>query len=708
MFHKSRAVLFFFPLIFFLLIPLHLALENLQDIPGNEIIIVTVLVVITFVACILTISSDYFLRKVNLDHYFLKAIEYLFFFVLITGFVLPASESSGMVDAELSKVSSSNLVISIFLAALLFYVARSRFRTTLYQFISIYILLNFALSLQPFISGRMVFNPEINFARLSQERNILVISLDGISNSKMKMVLDNSPELREEFAGFTFFDQVASSSPSTSASIATSLYGNRNYKPDYKTHDELWAYNSADLLTNALDAQGYDVRTFGIYNKNLFNAGGKILPFSSGLEGHSTVNLLNYSIARTVTHAFVIRGNLRTRLLDLLQDLLGRFDGAVPKLLVKINKSTHHYWKRHLAATLLDYRRYIDHLKVTNGPPSAHFLHFTFTHFPVEFDRDCVYHGDDLQWFNSRQNNKGAEEEVHCAALEFIRFLKKIRGLKVYDKSLIVLKSDHGKPVHYYPKSSINSFRINNHKLWGIGRYEPFLAIKGFDETGTGQIKISGESVLLDDLAKSLCLKSASDLKCDKYPGLDIFEEPLKIPAESEVTLFIPESADSSFRYGTHIPITVNREPSIITNLHAELSKKLLTDFVSCNVLVDVGQFETLDNGFSDLKSWLTWTVGSTAFFRFRSNSSCLQNKTLMRLRLADTVSELPIVKINGVVAKVEWTHIKDYSQAVIQASQSQASQSVKHEFLIEVSKVNFSAKPVEIHSFGLGMPLGR
>ena len=201
----------------------------------------------------------------------------------------------------------------------------------------------------------------------------------------------------------------------------------------------------------------------------------------------------------------------------------------------------------------------------------TYFLHFTFTHYPVEFDRTCRYLGHKKTWFDEQQTRSGVKEETICALTKFAEFLAKLKKLGIFEESLVVLKSDHGKPNSYYDVDDIRSLPINGHPLWGYGRYEPFLAIKDFG-SGDSISKSNGSPVLLDDLAKTICVAALSEPQCTKYPGFDILDEELTIPESAVATLFVVKSEKSDFRYDSHKAVTVKRQSDIVQNLYRTLS----------------------------------------------------------------------------------------------------------------------------------------
>lgn len=407
------------------------------------------------------------------------------------------------------------------------------------------------------------------FYQASNSRNILVLSLDGISNSAAVEILENNSELAQSFRGFTVFDRAASSSPSTVASLVTSLYGNTNLKLQFETMDQVLAGISKALLSNHLNENGYLVSTFGFYGEGFQHRQQKL--WSDSAKSLDVTMLLNFTIARTFTGRLALSGGMLGKLEDNLQ--IGSRPSEESKLLGKIAKAKSPGWKKRFAAEFIDLESYLHNLKVGTSRSVAHFSHFTFTHYPVDFDRDCVYRGNDGQWSTARQNRVGVKEETVCALSKFSQFISRIKELGVFDQSLIVLKSEHGKPPLYYEEDSFFSRKINDHQTLGYGRYEPFLAIKGFGPS-SGPLQKNSTSVLLDDMAKTICMAALNAAPCDQYPGLDLLAPDLDPRNSPEVTLFIVNSEASNWKFGTWQAVTLNRQPDIRRNLHEYLTKQ--------------------------------------------------------------------------------------------------------------------------------------
>ena len=281
--------------------------------------------------------------------------------------------------------------------------------------------------------------------------------------------------------------------------------------------------------------------------------------------------LLNFTVARTFTGRLVFSGDLLGKLEGSLQ--IGSRPSEESRLLKNIAQAKSPDWKKPFAAEFIDLENYLHRLKVGTSQPVAHFTHFLFTHDPVDFNRDCLYRGNDEQWSTAQQNWAGVKEETACALSKFAQFISKIKELGVFDQSLIVLKSDHGKPPAYYDEDSIFSRKIHGHRALGYGRYEPFLAIKDFGPPA-GPLQKNSSPVLLDDMAKTICMAALDAPRCDQYTGLNLLAPNLDPRDSPEVTLFIVASEASSWKFDTLQAVSVKRQPDILQNLHDYLTEE--------------------------------------------------------------------------------------------------------------------------------------
>jgi hypothetical protein len=557
------------PLLLFIVIPAVIARENevlLSRIPLISVVKLLAMAVLVFLA--LAVIRRLMISA-GVGAVFGNVIEFVLFFVVVTGFVFPVVRGTGMVQASEAEINFIHLAIGLVVASVMALISHLtvKGRETLYFMLLFFVAANI---------GVVVFgeaassNETAGPASASATKSIFVLSFDGVSGSAVSEVLSKDPNLESSFEGFVFYEEAASSSPATSASIAAELLGNQDFKQRSDTEDEVWDSSPNLLLTNVLATHGYDVTTYGVYSRNSIDQSQAIE--ISTLSGATVSNLLKWSVARSLGAAFVPSGRLANVIEGFLHAPTQSETVSEADLISKISVSQSPDWSKDLGMSMIDFYRYVDQLTVDDGPMTAHFLHFTHTHYPVELDSECVFRGDDAQWYRVNQDREGVVAEARCALRQFGQFVDRLRELGIYDQSVIVLKSDHGKPVAYGSPDDIESLKIKEHELWGYGRYAPFLAVKpSFSEVHGLDRDLA--PVLLDDLARTLCVESGIEYDCDEYPGYNIVRESNEILPDALVTVYVVDSNASDFRFDTHVPVTVTRGKGILGTLYAGLTQ---------------------------------------------------------------------------------------------------------------------------------------
>lgn len=626
---KTRLPFVLLPLVFFVVAPALLVKQNLADLGDLDPRALLVLPLLSAGGTLALHALRFILsalpRRGVLDPVrgFEVAVDFGLFFVVITTFILPLAQPSGMVEPWRVPVDYTHAILAFSMAAVLTHLASSAAaRKPLLEAVVFFVSANALATIPAMLSLKTARDPAIPaMPGLSNARNILVLSFDGISGTVAREVLAENPDLAAKFKGFTIFDRVASSSPATSASIASSLFGNRDFKAQFPSATSIASAAPDRLLTNRLGAHGYRVATYGVYNEGFLDPAGTHTRLTPR-DPPSVLNLLDYATARTLSSHFVARSGPLVPVDRAITRTLSPLDAADSELMTRFANSRAPSWKSPLTPTLLDFREYVGTLHVGSTVPVAHFLHFTHTHFPVEFDRSCQFHGDEAEWFQSRQNRNGVKEETYCSITQFAAFLDHVRAVGAYDRSLIVLKSDHGTPVTYNDPATIESFRIRGDPNWGLGRYRPFLAIKGFDAPPLDPAH-DDNPVLLDDLARTLCEHSGTDLDCGPHGGFDLVKRDFSGIEANKVTLFVVRGGRSEFRYEAHEAISFPRGTDIVTNLHRALSEEVLRADLPCGGDVRLNTGRALDNGNYDGEHWLSWRDGRTAHLRFRLARRC-------------------------------------------------------------------------------------
>ena len=124
---------------------------------------------------------------------------------------------------------------------------------------------------------------------------------------------------------------------------------------------------------------------------------------------------------------------------------------------------------------------------------------------------------------------------LRCVSKKIIKFLESIKKEKIYENSMIVIKSDHGKPNYVqkswstnftdifkkrrfdkYHKDYPHNLKINNSFYWGYARYKPFIMIKD-KNIKKKEIKILEKQVFLHDLSSTYCNFFYEEDDCNKY-----------------------------------------------------------------------------------------------------------------------------------------------------------------------------------------------
>ena len=551
------------PLILFVVVPAAVASNNEIDVISIPPTVWLRLLALAIVAGGVLLGIRWALENTRFSHLYSRLMLFLGFFILFAGFFFPVSRDFEIGAFQTAPVHWVNLAIVTLLAVVMTYLATREYRRYVAAAVGVFLVGNVLVSLIPqnVAEARMAEQASIG---ASSNFNIFVVSFDGLSRTIMDHVMAEDPELRGRLSGFTIFSQAGASSPATTASIAAELYGNRNYKLWHDTLLELRRHDPENLLTNVLYRNGFQTTTFGTYRIEFEGTG----LTSSPTVDQTGLMLLEGSLARTLTRVAVPKGASH----DTMDSYLSLQNPSSPEhadLMQRILDSPTTAGIKEHTATVIDYQDFLSKLEVVTDDPAALFVHFTHTHFPVEFDGGCEYRAHDREWFRSHQDFEGALDEHRCAASQLAQFLDEVEELGLIEKSLIILKGDHGKPTAYAPEGSIEATPINGNSRFGISRYAPFLAIKPVDALLTVEPRTDTQPVLLDDLARTLCEESGIDHDCDSYPGYNILRD--VVDPGSEVTIFVPESADSSYRFEDHVAITIQRGESVAQSLYDAL-----------------------------------------------------------------------------------------------------------------------------------------
>jgi hypothetical protein len=277
-------------------------------------------------------------------------------------------------------------------------------------------------SSQPLVPPEEIFE-------FSSQFNVIHVILDGYqSDIFSELVARDHDHYSKSLQGFTFFKEALGSFRSTYMSVPAFISG-QVYKNEIPMGRFVKAVNRGKTVFNALYDRGYETHLVGFLR---FIQGAR---YSQG-----------YQIA--VPYGGTARQNVRTNsalMLDLVlfrhaPHFLKRYiyndqTWLIQRIVTPKNNSLNFNYFSH-AAFLDDL---IEHLSVKRDKPVYKYIHLMTSHPPMVVNKDCKYAG---KIRDTWENNK---IQAKCSLDHIIKFLDKLRSKGLYDSSLIILQSDHGR-----------------------------------------------------------------------------------------------------------------------------------------------------------------------------------------------------------------------------------------------------------------------
>jgi len=342
-----------------------------------------------------------------------------------------------------------------------------------------------------------------SLATLSSNRNILIISLDGLQGDVVEDAFNDNPVLIEQLTGFKYYPNVSSSAPNTQRSNFITMLGK---VPPLETLTKDWfsKYTTALLPQVLSDQYGYEATTYNTavpcnpennkwvcYGHNAFFK--QYGEYDDRIENKS---IYLYAIMRIFPAFFA------EKIYNTIFEFTNNTKEKTPFILASEDTGKHKFGRSYF-----ELLTFIENLKTVNKPPVFIFHHYVFTHQPSNFDKECNYTTSS----KVAQNINSARAETKCALKMMSLITKKLKQIGAYDNSLIFFMSDHGleanmnitpikKDGYIYRGNTVNY----NGNL-SISRYNPMLFYKDF--SATGDMKVIYDNVSLVDIFPTICKK---------------------------------------------------------------------------------------------------------------------------------------------------------------------------------------------------------
>jgi len=306
-----------------------------------------------------------------------------------------------------------------------------------------------------------------DFVRLSEsEPNIIHILLDEISGPSSKEILSKNSALANSFSGFQYYDNTAAIFPTTIMSVPAMLSGTPYQDGDLVEDFFEESFKKSQML-NLLEEKDYDIKlhTLNFYCKH-FPDGECSTAGYLGI-GHNNaqrdyINLLNMGIFLAVPDIvkfaiyrdgewFFGNGVGRERFSAGNQYMLDEFDFI------------------------------LDRLSIGAEGPNYRFFHSLLTHSPIKFNKKCKAYPE-----NPVRSYDSYLPQDECGLRLASKIVKKLQALGIYDNTMIIISSDHGRPFVSKKRQIVfdTDYAINNEATansWHYGYSHATLMVKPFN-----------------------------------------------------------------------------------------------------------------------------------------------------------------------------------------------------------------------------------
>lgn len=336
----------------------------------------------------------------------------------------------------------------------------------------------------------------------SDKRNVILIVLDAFQSDVFFEIVMNEPDYRRIFEGFTYFRNALSGSNKTELAIPALLTGKiyDNSQPRMSFLRDAFLEHG---IMSTLKRSGFVVDIYpwiGWGNESIYfddRVASNLRKIdergSSGTTFTETkikevLHLLDLSVYRAVPH--FLKQHVYNDQKWFILPIVSYFAPDNVKQLVSTDNEFD-------ISTFL--ARSPTVLSIDRGSNVFKYFHFKGLHSPLTVDTSLTFTGDT---FPFTRENYAAQAKANLLHLD--RFFDKLKGVGIYDKSLVVIVGDHGSGMinemyiesqtnhtkPYKPAGTKRNFRKD--KARGI----PLVLIKRFDTTGPLTVSESPVSLL--------------------------------------------------------------------------------------------------------------------------------------------------------------------------------------------------------------------
>ena len=359
-------------------------------------------------------------------------VGFLLLWVFIAGIFFPVTgDHDPFFNLGLSINKKYEIVLKAILIILFWFLLKKKDKKNYFlRFIYFFVLTNFVFL---FLNIQNNYNKDYkNNLNEFGKKNLIVLSFDGISGHKMYEEIINNKNFNKNLKDFKFYKNTITGAPFTNPSINIEINGkliNRDSKNYYK---------------NILNEKNLDSSVYASYSDFIFD---KSKAIRKG-------ELQNYNIYFKINRFFQSYGigsvgRWATPFGVFLTESL--FYNEVYKDFINLisrngsnKKNPFDSIKTFEKVDLYEYDMIFDNITFNeNLNDVVRMYHFTFSHWPILVNENC----EEVQSLDDEIVSFKQEELVlKCVSKKIVKFLKNLKTKKIYDNSMIIIKSDHGKP----------------------------------------------------------------------------------------------------------------------------------------------------------------------------------------------------------------------------------------------------------------------
>ena len=437
--------------------------SNLQGYKLSLDIFVSLFIIFTLLSFLLILFLNLiktFFKKFKLPYFFLDGfIKFILLWVFLTGNFFPVTgEHDPFLNLSLPIGKKFEIILKFLLVLFVFFILeKKKFGKLFFRFISVFILINLL-----FIFIKIDFNEkEFTDKKINKfgNKNLIVLSFDGITGEKMLDEVKSDSKFNSILKDFIFYPNVTTAWPATNGSINAELNGSLIEK------------NSENYYNNILNDNKLDVAVYSYYSNKLINQN-KGTPKGTYKKYSNSFFLNQYlqiyftgstgrwgtpfmvKIFEPVFYSPIYKGIINLISFD-NKNKLNPF--------AKINTIFY--------TDLFEYDMIVDdfvHDKDLDN--TVRMYHFSFSHWPVLVDDNC----EEVKILNA-PSYEHEKIVIRCISKKIKNFLFKLKKNNLYERSMIIIKSDHGKPNYVQKSYSTNFIDVFKKKFDKYYKYYPTI-----------------------------------------------------------------------------------------------------------------------------------------------------------------------------------------------------------------------------------------